>query len=753
MKAHKNHPGIFLALLLAGFCVESQALEILHFIEAPDYARVLQKAQGLKITDDGVVYVTSEEQGGLLKIVDGNIESHALSPATFKSSDLGGIDLLPDGRLVIVNQGSGQVGILDSELKSETLFSQSGSSVGELKDPRPVAVSVNRNIFVGDVKNQQISVFNHQGLFLYTIGKQGAGNDLLRPTHVAIDAAENVYVLEGPTRLSIFDLQGNLIERISAEDLKEFFGETPELSAMTTDLNGNLYLGDDVTNRITIYDWRNRKVLGQFGALGQSRSQYRKISQLSVNASGQIAILDTKNKKVEVFQLDQTEFASPVATDLLEFGAEVEASCESLAAFVDDQTLCIRPKNKGVVVLAADGSEVGKFAEQAKNPSAIHVGSQSVAVLDKNQLHAFDFDGKNLFSIGRYGTSAGGFKNPGDVFVRDDKYYVSDRGNNRIQVFSSDGQFLEEIKEQNDGERLFFEVGPIAVDSQENLYIADGSAAGMIQVINKNRKKIASIGVEGESIHKVTQFHGLDIDQQDRLYVLAGSEFNQYGVRIYQDFKPFKAFGAEGSNGTLAYFARASSISVLSGAKNSVYINDSKRQKHFRYDLLEFPDAAFGLNIAADRKAVNLVWSSSQSPLIENYEIEAANEKEGPWEAIASGSELRQTLSMDKAGSYAWFRIVSVSGHGLRAPASAPKQNYFQTIAALYEKGEFAQVVKLADKLLKIAPQNTDTRDLLGMSLYQLKDYTRAISEFKSLANHESYRHKAIRYQVQAYYQ
>ncbi|MCP4389416.1 MAG: tetratricopeptide repeat protein, partial [Gammaproteobacteria bacterium] len=46
-----------------------------------------------------------------------------------------------------------------------------------------------------------------------------------------------------------------------------------------------------------------------------------------------------------------------------------------------------------------------------------------------------------------------------------------------------------------------------------------------------------------------------------------------------------------------------------------------------------------------------------------------------------------------------------------------------------------------------------DTRDLLGMSLYQLKDYTRAISEFKSLANHESYRHKAIRYQVQAYYQ
>ncbi len=138
MKAHKNYLGIFLALLLSGFCIESRALEILHFIEAPDYARVLQKAQGLKITDDGVVYVTSEEQGSLLKIVDGNIEAQALSPATFKSSDLGGIDLLPDGRLVIVNQGSGQVGVLGTDLTLETLFSKSGSSVGELNDPGPV---------------------------------------------------------------------------------------------------------------------------------------------------------------------------------------------------------------------------------------------------------------------------------------------------------------------------------------------------------------------------------------------------------------------------------------------------------------------------------------------------------------------------------------------------------------------------------------------------------------------------------------
>jgi len=330
----------------------------------------MKNANGVKIADDGVVYVTSAEQGTVLKIVDGKIEAIQLAPAVFKKSKLGGIDLLPDGRFVIVNQGSGQVGVLDAGLKLQNLFSQSGSSAGELNAPNPVAVSSNRNIYVGDVKNKRISVFNHQGLFLYTIGNQGsAGNDLLRPSHVAIDAAENVYVLEGPTRLSIFDLRGNLIERIKATDLKEIFGDTPEFSAMTADLSGNLYLGDDVSNRITILDWRQRKILGQFGGLGQSRAQYRKISQLSVNARGQIAILDTKNKKVEVFQLEQTRFLSPVATDLLEFGAAADAPALPWPLLPTTKTFVSDPKIRAWSCLLPTAARSVNLPSRPKSPA------------------------------------------------------------------------------------------------------------------------------------------------------------------------------------------------------------------------------------------------------------------------------------------------------------------------------------------------------------------------------------------------
>jgi tetratricopeptide (TPR) repeat protein len=742
-----------LCLLLIAAASRVDAVEIIHFVDSKDYARVMGDATGLKMADDGTVYVSSAEKGTLLTIVDGEVEASSLTPKVFKDSDLGGIDVLPNGQLVVVNEDSGQVAVLNPGLELVERFAQSGGDPGELSSPGPVAVSINQKIYVGDVNNRRVSVFNQQGLFLYTIGRGGISGDLKKPGHVSIDAEENVYVLEGAERISIFNVVGELLARFTAKDLKQHFGKTPKFSALTADLDGNLYIGDRVQSRITVFDWRNLKVLKNIGSLGMSRGQYRNISYLSINAHGQLAVLDKKNKKLEVYQLDQNSFAAPVTRDLIEHGITIDSDCVAQYVFIDDQTLCIKPKNKGIAILAADGSEQGQFGEAAKTPGAIHVGAKTVAIIDNNTLHAFKHDGSHVFSIGRYGTSVGGFKKPSDVFVHGGTYYVTDQGNNRVQVFAADGLFLEEIKDRKDGDRRFIKVGPIAVDSKENLYIADGSALGQIHVLDKERNKIATIGSKEDTSLKVTRFYAIDIDQQDRLYVLARSDFNEFGVRVYRDFKPYKTFGATGKNGTQVYFEEATSLSVLSGSSNSVYVNDADRKKTFRFDLLEYPDAAFGLNIAANHKSIDLTWSSSKSPLIEEYEIQAASAQIGPYKPISSSRELSQTLSVESAGAYTWFRIVSVSGHGLQAVPSAPRANHFQNLRAMYQIEKYDEAVKLADRLLKIAPDNADARDLLAMSLFHQQDYTRAISEFRQLAEIKSYRIKAIQYQVQAYYE
>ncbi len=523
---------------------------------------------------------------------------------------------------------------------------------------------------------------------------------------------------------------------------------------MTTDLDGNLYIGDHVQSRVTVFDWRNLKVLSQFGSLGQSRGQYRDISHMSVNNRGQLAIVDKKNEKLEVYQLDQTSFASPIARDLLQHGLSVDSECQAQYAFINDQTLCIRPGDRGIAILAADGSEKGRFAEAVKKPGAIHVGADSVAILDKNNLHAFSHDGRNIFSIGRYGSSPGGFNKPSDVFVHGGKYYVSDKGNNRVQVFASDGLFLEEIKDRKEGNRLFIEVGPIAVDSRENLYIADGSALGLIHVLDKERNKIASIGSR-------TRFA-----VQGRTFLLRLISTSRIGfmcllppITVITGYvsiaisNPIRCLPLPEKTAPGSTSRRLAHCRCLSGSRNSVYVNDTDLKKTFRFDLLEYPDAAFGLNVAADRKTINLSWSSSKSPLIEKYEIQAASAQTGPYQPISASRELSQTLSNEAAGKFSWFRVVSMSGHGLRAAASAPRANHFQNLKAMYQIEKYDEAIKLADRLLKIAPDNADARDLLAMSLFQQQDYTRAISEFRLLEDIAAYRIKAIQYQVQSYYE
>lgn len=741
-------------IFFAGVCQSAVALEMLHFIEGKEYAGYLEDAKGLKITNDGIVYVTSTKKGSLLKITDGTIEVSKLNPTIFKKSHIAGIDVLHNGNLLIANRGSDKVAIVSSDLTPVKLFSKSGSDPGELDGPGTITASINNRIYVADRGNKQISVFSDQGLFLHSFGRHGSGGkDILKPTHISIDADENIYVLEGPERLSIFDLQGNLIERIKSKDLKKQFDGVPQFGAMTADLNGNLYLADNKTNQISIFDWRKKEVIQRFGALGQSRAQYRRIRQLSVNSHGQIAILDTKNKKIEVFQLDEKNFKTPVINNTIRAGAILEAKCRLTQSFIDDTFLCVKRNKKGTVVLSADGKEIRPFASEIKNPTAIHSDQKSVALLQGNKLHAYSADGENVFTVGRYGISAGGFKDPKHVFIAQGKYYVTDSGNNRVQVFSADGQFVEEIKAGKSASKLFGKVGPIAVDSKQNLYVADKDGSGFIRVIDKTRVLVTSIGRKSSSIHKLKTVRALDVDKQDRLYVLASTGFNPYQIQIFKDYQLLRTFGAGESNGTEFYFNQVSSMSVVSSKTNRIYLNDVDRNQVSRYEFHEFPDAAFGLKIAANSKQVNFEWSSSRSPLISKYEIQGASNQQGPYKILNSTIQLSSKMTVSKTEPYEWFRVVSISGFGLRANPSAPKVNQFQQIKSLHQSRQYEDAVKLSHKLLKIAPGNADAMDILASSLYNLKDYAGAIGVYKQLALVESYKNKAIKYQVQAYFE
>ena len=83
-----------------------------------------------------------------------------------------------------------------------------------------------------------------------------------------------------------------------------------------------------------------------------------------------------------------------------------------------------------------------------------------------SRVHRFAPDGRLILSWGTRGDGPGQFTTPHGIWVHDDKVYVCDRENNRVQVFTVDGEYLTEWGD-------FFHPMDIFRDSQGTFYVTD----------------------------------------------------------------------------------------------------------------------------------------------------------------------------------------------------------------------------------------------------------------------------------------
>ena len=740
-------------ILICGFSLHNAfAQEITQLIQQPSIEEELDDATGVKILDSGKILVTSSHKGTLVILEGDQINKINLGAGVFEDSEPTGIDRLPNGNLVIVSEGNQNIAVVKPEdFSLINKFSKSGDDAGELDKPRGVAVSVNHKIYVAEQDNKRVSVFNDQGLFLYSLGNHDVGGiDLKKPAQIALDAEENVYVLEtGESfRINIYTSKGKLIESIDKQRLKQSIEGSFDISAMTVDLNGIVYLANEDSMSIFSYDWRNEKLLNQFGSLGQSRGQYRDISYLSVNNKAQLAVLDTVNKKIEVYQLEQPSFNTPIKTNVLKFAQVVDQQCESLNNYINNQYLCVQ--ENGIKILSSDGKVVGDFATEVKEPVSVHVGREMVAVLEKKKIYSYSLSGEKLYSVGRYGSAPGAFDGAKYVYTAHNQIYVGDVGNNRIQIFAADGQFVAQIKASKN---TFDTVGPMAIDSQQNLYIADPGSKGLIRVLNKYYEQYSNIGYLQESSHRAKKIHSLDIDRQDRLYALVSSGVNQYSVRLFESFNQIEEFGAGAENGTPVFFEQASSLSVSSSNKNIILVNDIERKKIFSFHYYEIPQPAFGLRVIGNKDSVKLEWDSTRSPLIAHYEIQGADNEQGSYETLATTSDLTKTFTLLETQAKSWFRIVAVSGFKLNAKSSSAQENQFYRLQLLHQAKQYDAVIPMAEKLLKTNPDNADVLHLKAESELFSGKQPAALISFRELEKYPAYKSIAIRQQVRAYFE
>ncbi len=129
------------------------------------------------------------------------------------------------------------------------------------------------------------------------------------------------------------------------------------------------------------------------------------------------------------------------------------------------------------------------------------------------RVHKFSPDGKLLLSWGEPGGAPGQFRLPHNIWVdKQERVWIADRENSRIQIFNSAGEFLDEWTDVIRPTDVF-------IDDDETVYITELCLRVSIYTIDG--KLLAHLGNEGKD-KETAVFHAphtLALDAHGDLYV------------------------------------------------------------------------------------------------------------------------------------------------------------------------------------------------------------------------------------------
>jgi DNA-binding beta-propeller fold protein YncE len=160
---------------------------------------------------------------------------------------------------------------------------------------------------------------------------------------------------------------------------------------------------------------------------------------------------------------------------------------------------------------------------------AVHPVSGDIFVSDgygNSRVHRFDKNGKHILSWGEPGSREGQFSLPHNIcFVGNDKVAVCDRENFRLQVFTLDGKYVQQVHAHrpiamfgggNAGSNIFVaEAGPPAVQAGVK------RLGECVRVFDSNFNELVRFGNElpGEGPDQFIAPHGMAVDSEGSVYV------------------------------------------------------------------------------------------------------------------------------------------------------------------------------------------------------------------------------------------
>ncbi|TYO95042.1 NHL repeat-containing protein [Geothermobacter ehrlichii] len=256
------------------------------------------KPMGVASAGDGVVYVADLDVHNI-RVIDFNRRKNELF---FKQPVIGlpiGLALDSRGRLYVSDAYSKQIWVVSVETRKPIM------TFGGDVFKKPTFMALNERLgrlYVSDVKDHVVRVFDLEGKHLFDFGKPGGeeGN-LYGPQGIAIDKDDNVFVAEQfNARVQVFDADGNYKYRFGTRGDQLFQFEGPR--GLAFDSEGHLYVAETRKAALLIFTPDGKPLTAIGGKRTTHQLGFALPNAIYIDRNDRIYITDGMNKRLTIWQ-------------------------------------------------------------------------------------------------------------------------------------------------------------------------------------------------------------------------------------------------------------------------------------------------------------------------------------------------------------------------------------------------------------------------------------------------------------------
>ena len=297
---------IFIFIFIPQFVIADDSIPVkqikLLFTINGDKSSPLSLPSDVSVDDDGNIYVVDSGNHRIAVFNDDGKSLSTISNKGHKQGELNnpvGIDV-SEGTIYVADKDNHRIQVFNKNgvIKKNITLKSKGKLI------RPVDVAVNKNLkllYVSGNNNHEVMAYDFSGKLLHQWGGEGTNRGEFRYPAIISLANNNVFVVDVlNSRVQIFNAKGELQSIVSEWGVLP--GQLFRPKGVAHDNKGNIYVSDSYMGLIQVFssDTRFQYVLGDNGTPYKLMSP----SGITVDKNNRLYVCEMLENKVSVFSLE-----------------------------------------------------------------------------------------------------------------------------------------------------------------------------------------------------------------------------------------------------------------------------------------------------------------------------------------------------------------------------------------------------------------------------------------------------------------